>query len=166
MPSMPKLRRDLAGQVFGRLTAVSDAGSNGRDRLWFCRCQCGGSKVVSVGMLRQSRTRSCGCLNRETHTKHGSAHRGQWTRAYRAWRGMRVRCLNPKCVWYHRYGGRGITICDRWLSFEYFLADMGECPDGLTLDRINNDGNYEPSNCRWATWTQQRANRSDSRRAA
>jgi hypothetical protein len=93
---------------------------------------------------------------------HGQAG-GGGTRTYHAWKGMVRRCTNPSSADWVRYGGRGITVCSRWLRFEDFLADMGQCPDGLTLDRINNNGNYEPGNCRWTTWEQQMRNRRSNR---
>jgi hypothetical protein len=93
---------------------------------------------------------------------HGQAA-GGGTRTYHAWKSMVRRCTNPSSADWVRYGGRGITVCSRWLRFEDFLADMGGCPDGLSLDRINNDGNYEPGNCRWTTWEQQMRNRRSNR---
>jgi len=91
--------------------------------------------------------------------KHGhSLRNGKESPTYQSWRHMKYRCLNPNCSDYKNYGGRGIKVCERWMDFTNFLADMGEKPEGLTLDRINNDGNYEPGNCRWATWKEQRQN--------
>lgn len=96
--------------------------------------------------------------------KRGKNHGYFGTPTYRAWNDMKKRCLNPTNKVYPRYGGRGITICERWLTFVNFLADMGERPDGLSLDRIDNNGNYEPGNCRWATWSQQMLNRGNFNR--
>ena len=94
-----------------------------------------------------------------TFTKHGMAGKdSQWSSTYRAWSAMRRRCFNAATKDYPLYGGRGITVCERWKTFENFLEDMGVRPEGKTLDRINNDGNYEPGNCRWATWSEQRVN--------
>ena len=97
---------------------------------------------------------------RVLHTIHG----GWKTGAYKSWEGMRTRCNNPNAEKFHHYGGRGITVCERWNSYANFLADMGPRPEGRSLDRVNNDGNYEPENCRWATAQEQRANRRDSQR--
>ena len=160
--------RDLTSRIFGRLTVVSfyRVTSYGHSR-WKCRCSCGKNAIIYESNLLSGNTQSCGCLRRETLSKihkgnttnviHGHARTGE----YRSWRAMWLRCTNPKILSWKYYGGRGITVCDRWKSFENFLADMGERPKGKTLDRYpNRNGNYEPSNCRWATWHEQALNRS------
>jgi hypothetical protein len=154
------------GDKFGRLT-VTDVGGfrlrpNGKKRrLWRCACSCGHEKTVLQDNLIKGTSTSCGCLHVELLvercTTHG--HAGP-TPEYRTWQAMRNRCTNQHCDKFKHYGGRGIRVCERWDSFENFLADMGLRPsDKPTLDRINPDGNYEPGNCRWATWKQQRHNR-------
>lgn len=152
------------GDRFGRLVLVS-AVRVGRGARWRCQCDCGRAVEVRQDSLHSGETRSCGCLvtdaMRRRAVKHGRSH----TREYQAWRNARARCSNPKVQMFAYYGGRGITMCARWRdSFEAFLADMGPCPAGLTLERIENDGHYEPSNCRWATRAEQRQNQRKSRR--
>ena len=150
---------DITNQRFGRLLCLRPGTSHRSGRFWICICDCGTECEIRGGSLRSGLTRSCGCLrsDKETHQKHGQAT--QPTGAYRSWISMRSRCRNPKCNRFQYYGGRGITICDRWDKFENFLADMGDRPVGRTLDRINVNGNYEPSNCRWATPAEQLMNR-------
>jgi len=157
------MRIDLTGQVFGRLTAVTPAGRNKHGQtMWACKCECGAEVVVVAGNMKSGNSCSCGCFRKELLTKHGDAPRpgnGGWTKEYRTWNNVRQRCLNPCSPRWLNYGGRGISICARWVnSYEAFLQDMGRGPEGTSIDRIDNNGNYEPGNCHWASATEQRKN--------
>lgn len=163
---------DMVSCRFGRLFVVARAKapshvSNQGRAYWECICDCGNATTVSGRDLRGARTQSCGCLHTEissiTATRHGHAKPGLHTRTYNTWQAMRRRCLQENEDRYAEYGGRGITICARWDSFEAFLEDMGERPDGMTLDRYPDvNGNYEPGNCRWATVKEQNENKRNS----
>jgi hypothetical protein len=145
------------GARFGRLTVVCFAGRDSYGKgMYECRCDCGNVSVVRDYGLKSGRVASCGC----GRIKHGHTRKYAHHPLHNAWVVMRNRCENPRRHDFYRYGGRGIRVCERWSSFVDFLADVGERPaKGLSLDRINNDGDYEPGNVRWATAKQQMANR-------
>lgn len=156
---------DHAGKTFGFWTVKERAKSTTKGgAAWLCVCVCGGEKVVPAESLVRGKSKSCGCKSDEmrsvNNTKHGHTRFDGYTSGtYRSWHAMRQRCTRVKHKQYADYGGRGISVCERWSSFENFLADMGERPDGMTLDRWpDTNGNYEPGNCRWATNSQQSLN--------
>lgn len=164
IPTDPRFK-DIRGERFGRTVVVAYGGKSAAkcpQTLWICRCDCGTEHTVKLTHLRSGSTQSCGCLRKEwsatSHLRHGCARNGKRAPEYRAWEALRHRCLVPTDRQFHNYGGRGITVCDRWRdSFEAFLEDMGPRPSPKhSIDRWpDKNGNYEPGNCRWATSKQQ-----------
>jgi hypothetical protein len=157
---------DLTGKIYGRLTPIECLGKNPQKKSnsveWKCICECGNKCVVRATSLLQQHTTSCGCYMREKNgilvSERNTTHGQSSTRVYAIWEGMLKRCFNPKSQAYKNYGGRGISVCDKWLSFEGFYNDMGDVPDGLSLERVDVNGDYSPDNCKWADTSEQAYN--------
>jgi len=158
---------DVSGEVYGRLTALRRVPSEGRKTRWAFRCECGSEVTKALESVRSGIAKSCGCLRKEVtrdrSLTHGHRVGRKTTPTRKSYEHAKGRCFNPNNPKYPIYGARGITMCDSWANdFMAFLRDMGECPPGMTLDRVDVNGHYEPRNCRWATTRQQARTRTDN----
>lgn len=158
---------DISGHTYGRWTVLTVSFRKNKHEHWLCRCSCGTERYVTTNSLRRGNSKSCGCYNLEvarSRAIHGATRNNRFTPEYQSWQDMKKRCGNPNNRYYHNYGGRGIKVCERWtLSFTHFLQDMGLRPSPKhTVERKDNDGNYEPSNCTWETRLRQNNNRRDN----
>ncbi len=162
---MNKKNNIKIGQNFGRWTVIEFGYiANRKNHYWLCKCECGNIKNVFDGSLKFGRSKSCGCLSSELSTQRFVTHGMSDTATYHSWSHMRSRCRNPDNLKYKNYGGRGIKICARWSKFANFIKDMGEKPGPqYSIDRIDNNGNYCKTNCRWATFQKQARNTRQNR---
>lgn len=162
--------KNLKGQRFGRLKVLKMVVPRVKRTQWVCRCKCGQIKIAYAQTLMRGQVNSCGCLRLDGAKRaasarkiHGHSLAKGRSPPYRSWQAMKARCSNKNLKSYQHYGARGIKVCERWLSFENFLSDMGVRPEGTTINRIDYDGDYEPGNCNWADDAEQRASRRPSK---
>lgn len=160
---LPPKVKDISGQRFGKLTAMEFVGLVKHKAVWRCVCDCGNESSHTAIDMRSGNTTSCGCvkavIGKTSNLKHGASADGKTTKTYNIYRSMMQRCYDPRCKSYPDYGARGIKVCDRWREgYATFLADMGECPENYSIERIDVNGDYEPGNCKWIPLNEQAKN--------
>ena len=157
---------DITGERFGRLLVIMEAGHKGKQSLWLCKCDCGNNVLTDIYTLKKGKTKSCGCYQKDVIGGLKRTHNKSKTKLYKVWHSMKMRCYEPSLNNYHNYGGRGIIVCEQWLedfmNFYKWAINNGY-KNGLSIDRINVDGNYGPSNCRWVTNKAQNNNKRNNR---
>lgn len=150
------IKMNLNGQRFGKLVVIGESKKRANGSVhWWCQCDCGNLTCVSGSQLKLKRKKSCGCLQKEITLARQITHNQSKSRTFRIWDNMLTRCNNPNSDRYHDYGGRGIKVCKKWHIFQNFYNDMGDCPEGHSIERVDNDGPYSPSNCKWIPLCQQ-----------